>query len=538
MKKDGFIEYIMAGYPLLWVESHEEHRALVSYAAELAAAKEKYDLYTWDCADGIRPVKYDFKRGFEVGAPITWAPPGGEPEPLVHPMRALQWMEEVAGRSIEIDNGRKILGNAIVFFKDFHPFLDMDKAPNNAVPVIRKIRNLIPTFKGCGKVIVVLSPLVHIPTEITKEITVVPFSLPDREGLKLVLKKACDDSGAPYPKDDEAIIDASLGMTYFEAENAFSVSLVRNKKFDAKAIREEKSAIVRKDKILEVVDTEISLDDVGGLETLKQTLVSWKNCFTEKARQFGVRPPKAMLLGGIAGCGKSLTAKAVATAWGRPLLRLDMGSVFDKWVGESESKIREVFKLAEAMAPVVLWIDEIEKSLSGDHEVTKRVKSTMLTWMQEHTSDVFIVATANEVNLLDAALLRRFNYVFWVDLPDKVQREEILKIHLRKKGRDPKKFQSVMDQLTDLSNGFNGSGIEDWVDKAVQRAFNVNHSDVELEDLVESSKEISPITKLNAEEITQARNWAKSHNARNASVSHDVTVAPETLTKRKITVAE
>ncbi|MEM4250934.1 MAG: AAA family ATPase [Candidatus Bathyarchaeia archaeon] len=534
--KDGFIEYVMAGYPLLWVETHEEHRALVSYAAELSAAKEKYDLYTWDCADGIRPIKYDSKKGFEVGSPITWAPQGaGDPEPLTHPMRALQWMEEAAGRPIEID-GSNILGNVIIFFKDFHPFLDMDKAPNNAVPVIRKIRNLIPTFKGCGKVIVVISSEVHIPPEITKEITVVPFSLPDREGLRAVLKKACEDSGAPYPKDDEAIIDASLGMTYFEAENAFSVSLVRNKKFDAKAIREEKSAIVRKDKILEVVDTEITLNEVGGLEILKETLVSWKNCFTEKARQFGVRPPKAMLLGGIAGCGKSLTAKAVATAWGRPLLRLDMGAVFDKWVGESESKIREVFKLAEAMAPVVLWIDEIEKSLSGDHEVTKRVKSTMLTWMQEHTSDVFIVATANEVNLLDAALLRRFNYVFWVDLPDKVQREEILKIHLQKKGRDPKKFQDNMNLLTDLSEGFNGSGIEDWVDKATQRAFNMGHADIELEDLVETSKEISPITKLNAEEIAAARGWAKNHNARSASISHLSTTDTEIPTKRKISI--
>lgn len=530
-----FLDYVMAGYPLLWVESPEELRAIQSYATDLAKCKEQYDIYSWDCADGVR--KYEHGKGF--GAPIKWAQPGAdEPTPLNHPLVALDWFDKEAGRKLSVKDGagnsQTILGNCVVFFKDFHPFVDMDKAPNNAVPVIRKIRNLIAPFKGCGKVIVALSPVVNVPTEISKEITVVPFSLPDREGLRHVLTKVCEDTGAPQPKEDEALIDAALGMTSFEAENAFSVSLIREKRFDAKVIRTEKAGIIRKDKILEVVDTDLTMEDIGGLEVLKQTLVDWKDCFSQKARDFGLRPPRGLFLGGIAGCGKSLTCKCVSSAWGRPLLRLDLGAVFDKWVGNSEGKIRQVFATAEAMAPCVLWIDEIEKSLTGDHEVTKRVKSTMLTWMQEHTADVFMVATANEVHLLDAALLRRFNYVFWVDLPDSVQRADIIRIQLKRKGRKADLFDKGIVELVKLSEGFNGSGIEDWVEKALLRAFNRKADDVAIEDMVATAGDVTRLTDLNKEEIATARKWAAEHKAKPASIPHDLPGEATVVTKRKL----
>jgi len=520
----NFQEYIWAGYPLLWVETSEEYRAMQAQVADiLAAGKETYEVFSWDCADGIR--KYNPNKKL-FGAPIKYTPQGGEePANLTHPLAALDWMEKDAGIKMSAKDGngnsQTLLGNCIVFFKDLHPFLDMDKAPNNAVPIIRKIRNLVASFKGCGKTIVVLSPVVNIPVEITKEITVVPFSLPDRAGLKSVLQRVCTDTGAPYPKEDEALMDAALGMTALEAENAFAVSLVRAKRFDAKVIRTEKAGIIRKDRILEVVETELTLDDIGGLEVLKNTLVAWKECFSQKARDFGLRPPRGLFLGGIAGCGKSLTCKCVSSAWGRPLLRLDLGAVFDKWVGNSEGKIRQVFATAEAMAPCVLWIDEIEKSLTGDHEVTKRVKSTMLTWMQEHTADVFLVATANEVHLLDAALLRRFNYVFWVDLPDSKQRADIIRIQLKRKGRKPDLFNKDMAELVKLSNGFNGSGIEDWVEKALLRAFNRKADDVAVEDMVATASDVTKLTDLNKEEIAVARKWAAEHKAKPASELHD-----------------
>lgn len=531
-----FLDYVLAGYPLLWVETPEEYRAIQAYAADLDGCKEKYDIYAWDCADGVR--KYEHGKGF--GAPVKWVPAGSEePAQLNHPLVALDWFEKEAGKKMSVKdsngNSQTILGNCVLFFKDFHPFVDMEKAPNNAVPVIRKIRNLVAPFKGCGKVIVVLSPVVTIPMEVSKEITVMPFSLPDRDGLRGVLTKVCDDTGAPRPKDDETLMDAALGMTSFEAENAFSVSLIREKRFDAKVIRTEKAGIIRKSGILEVVETELTLDDIGGLEILKQTLVDWKDCFSQKARDFGLRPPRGLFLGGIAGCGKSLTCKCVSSAWGRPLLRLDLGAVFDKYVGNSEGKIRQVFATAETMAPCVLWIDEIEKSLTGDHEVTKRVKSTMLTWMQEHTADVFLVATANEVNLLDAALLRRFNYVFWVDLPDAKQRADIIRIQLKRKGRKPGLFDAKMADLVELSNGFNGSGIEDWVEKALLRAFNRKAEDVAVEDMVATATDVTKLTDLNKEEIATARKWAADHKAKPASIVHETSnEAPVMNTKRKL----
>jgi SpoVK/Ycf46/Vps4 family AAA+-type ATPase len=211
--------------------------------------------------------------------------------------------------------------------------------------------------------------------------------------------------------------------------------------------------------------------------------------------------------------------------------------VFDKYVGNSEGRIRQVFATAEAMAPCVLWIDEIEKSLTGDHEVTKRVKATMLTWMQEHTADVFLVATANEVGLLDAALLRRFNYVFWVDLPDALQRADIIRIQLRRKGRDEHLLDKDMANLVKLSDGFNGSGIEDWVEKAMLRAFNQDKADLETEDLVATASEVTKLTELNKEEITLARKWAAEHKAKPASNSFTAPLAEAektVITKRKI----
>ena len=537
-----FLEYVMGGRPLLWIETPEEVRAIRTYVADLAKCKEAYDVYIWDCADGVRP--FSLTTGY--GKPVLWSPSKDEPpSPLTHPGMALAWMEQDAGRTLTLQdangNDQKVLGNCVVFFKDLHPFLDMEHAPQNAVPVIRKIRNLcyaspLP-FKACGKVIAILSPLVRIPQELSKEIVVVPFQLPDRDGQKVILKRTCEDTGAPYPtKDEESLLDALLGMTDIEAEDALSLSLIKEKHFDPKIIRTEKSNIIKKDGILEVVETDLTLDDIGGLEVLKQTLIDWKGCFGEKARKFGLRPPRGLFLGGIAGCGKSLTSKCVSSAWGRPLLRLDLGAVFDKYVGNSEGKIRQVFATAEAMAPCVLWIDEIEKSLTGDHEVTKRVKSTMLTWMQEHTADVFMVATANEVNLLDAALLRRFNYVFWVDLPDDNQRAEIVRIQLKRKGRKPDLFDKGMDKLVKLSDGFNGSDIEDWVEKALLHAFNRESEEVAVEDMVATADDVTKITELNKEEITAAREWASSHQAKPASnaFSKPIEEAAQLLANRKI----
>ena len=541
-----FLEYVMGGHPLLWIETPEEVRMLRSHIADLSKFKEPFDIYSWDCVDGVRPWMSN-KHCF--GATVKWSEdPEGEAVELTSPIAALKWMDQEAGRKLKMQDEhgaeKTVLGNCVVFFKDLHPFIDVDLAGGKAHQVIRQIRNLaygsaLP-FEACGKVIAIVSPVVKIPTELSKELIVIPFSLPDRDGQKGILKLTSDEQGAPYPEDDEPVVDALLGMTEIEGKNALSMSLIKAKCFDPKVIRTEKSNIIKKDGILEVVETDLTMDDIGGLEILKQTLEDWKGCFGEKARAFGLPNPRGLFLGGIAGCGKSLTSKCVASAWGRPLLRLDLGAVFDKWVGNSEGKIRQVFSTAEAMAPCVLWIDEIEKSLTGDHEVTKRVKSTMLTWMQEHTADVFLTATANEVHLLDAALLRRFNYFFWVDLPAPEQRAEIIRIQLKRAKRKTDLFDKDMALLEELSDGFNGSGIEDWLGKALLRAFNRNADEVAVEDMVATASDVTRISELNREEIATARKWAHDHQAKPASAafSQPIEKAVESVSKKRKLIQE
>jgi SpoVK/Ycf46/Vps4 family AAA+-type ATPase len=238
--------------------------------------------------------------------------------------------------------------------KDYHPFLK--KEFQDSTLITRKIRNLVTKFKAQGKVLVILSPTVEVPLELDKEMTVIEYKLPEAKDLRIVLKSVCAAVGAPYPKEDTLIIDSALGMTSTEAENAFSVSLIEANKFDDVLIRKEKAQIVKKTGILEVIDSNLTLEDIGGLENLKEWLTARQKCFSPEAKTFGVTPPKGLLLVGVPGCGKSLTAKVVATAWGRPLLRLDMGSVFGSYVGESEHNMKKVLDMAEAVAPCVLWI--------------------------------------------------------------------------------------------------------------------------------------------------------------------------------------
>jgi SpoVK/Ycf46/Vps4 family AAA+-type ATPase len=235
-----------------------------------------------------------------------------------------------------------------------------------------------------------------------------------------------------------------------------------------------------------------------------------------------------MLLVGIPGTGKSLTAKAVAQTWKRPLLKLDFGKVMKGIVGESEAAIRKSLQIASAVAPCVLWIDEIKKAFAGmkgnsAHEVSQKIFSTFLTWLNDKTEDVFVVATANNVENLPPELLRggRFEMLFWVDLPDAHQREEILSIHLRKKQRDPSQF--ALKDLAKICDGYSGAEIEVWVRKALVKAFNAGH-DLSTTDLQETVKQVTPISKMMASDIQRSREWAESHGVEMASSSKLVKV--------------
>jgi ATP-dependent 26S proteasome regulatory subunit len=538
-----FIDYINASYPLLWIQTHEENRAL----SEMALAIEDYNntnrtdkakrkMYLYDIISGLRPIFY--KDGeLTYGATIT--PDVVENEKPIKgsdPLMPIKWFYPLTDAELATpDFVEKVRSSSVIFLKDFSTYIG-DKYPDRAT-VKRMIKNSLDNYRAHEKCLVFINSDLSIPADMEKEITVVDFKLPNREQLKVVLQDIYDSSipesnnkavSYSYPTETEdEIIDAACGMTSIEAANAFAVSLVTSKKFDPVIIRKEKARIIKKTNLLEIVESPATLDDIGGLDRLKKWLMDRRESFTEEARKFGVEPPKGMLSIGVPGTGKSLTAKAIANVWGRPLLRLDMGRIFGKYVGESENNLHSVLNLIEGVAPVVLWLDEIEKSLAGNsgsgdesHETTRRVFQILLTWMQEHTADIFLAMTANSIQSLPPEFLRagRIDAMFWVDLPEPEQVWEILGIHLRKKGFKLSNFEKDRTDLLKELQGFSGAEIEVCVKEALTRAFGARKPPrLTSEDLIACAKTITPISELQKDKITESRRLAMQQHIQLAS---------------------
>jgi len=335
-------------------------------------------------------------------------------------------------------------------------------------------------------------------------------------------------------EDAEQIIKAAQGLTLAEAENAFAKAIAADGKLDKDDIGlvlDEKRQVIRKSGLLEYYPTEERLANVGGLENLKAWLTRRTAAFGEAARKFGLPEPKGMLLLGVQGCGKSLTAKAIAATWRLPLLRLDMGRIFSGLVGSSEENLRRAIRVAEGVAPAVLWIDEIEKALSGvassgqsDGGVTARVFGTLLTWLQEKTAPVFVVATANRIDLLPPELLRkgRFDEIFFIDLPAAPERREIFGIHVARRGRKPEAYD--LGRLAELSEGFSGAEIEQAVVAGLYLAFG-EQQELSQQHLEQSLRESVPLAATMREEIGKLRDWSRTRT-RPAS-----TQAPEEVPK-------
>jgi SpoVK/Ycf46/Vps4 family AAA+-type ATPase len=284
----------------------------------------------------------------------------------------------------------------------------------------------------------------------------------------------------------------------------------------------EKRQIVRRSGLLEFYEAEENLGDVGGLESLKGWLRRRHHAFSEEAREFGLPFPRGILLLGVQGCGKSLVAKAISREWRMPLLRLDVGRVFGKYIGESEAAIRRVAQTAEAVAPAILWIDEIEKGFAGataeshDTGVSARVLGTFLTWLQEKRKPVFVFATANQIRNLPPELLRkgRFDELFFVDLPTADERAAIFAVHLRKRRRDPGDF--ALPALAERTEGFTGAEIEQVVNEALYTAFGAGRRPLKQDDLLAAAGEVVPISVTMREAITAMRHWAETRARRAA----------------------
>jgi SpoVK/Ycf46/Vps4 family AAA+-type ATPase len=311
------------------------------------------------------------------------------------------------------------------------------------------------------------------------------------------------------------VIDAASGLTTIEAENAFALSVVQSKAIDPVIVAKEKAQAVKKNGLLELIETKETLDSIGGLDVLKEWLLKRRHAFSQRAIEYGLPTPKGLLILGIAGTGKSLTAKATAKVFGVPLLKLDAGRIFAGLVGQSESNLRAVIQTAEAIAPCCLWIDELEKGFAGskssgatDGGTSARVFGSFISWMQEKSSPVFVVATANDVSQLPPEMLRkgRFDELFFVDLPNQAEREAIWEIQIGKHGRDPKDFDVV--QLSRATEGLTGSEIENVFIEALYAAFDEANEPTDLT-IARVLTEFVPLSKLMAEQIAGLKNWAK-----------------------------
>ena len=406
--------------------------------------------------------------------------------------------------------------HAVYLLRDFDPYLD------NPV-VVRRLRDLAHHLKRSHCTVVFLSPVLQIPPYLEKEIVVVDYDMPSFAELAVILEELVRRvSGDPRIEIDldephrEALVKAALGLTADEAENAFAKALVQNGRLDEvdiKVVLAEKKQIIRKTGMLDFYEATGKMDDVGGLNSLKKWLDKRGSAFSEKAREFGLPGPKGILLLGVPGCGKSLTAKAIGESWHLPLLRFDIGRVFGKFVGESEANMRNALKAAEAVAPCILWVDEIEKALSGtrgdDGGVSMRILGGFLSWLQDKSAPVFVVATANNVDNLPPELLRkgRLDEMFFVDLPRAEERADIFAIHLERHGRDKSTFD--LQTLAQRSEGYSGAEIEQSIISALYDAFDGGR-EVTTEDIVHNLSNTVPLSVTMSEEVAQLRKWAST----------------------------
>ena len=368
-------------------------------------------------------------------------------------------------------------------------------------------------------------PVKCVPEDLSKELSVIEVGLPDLKVLRTIAVNCLNEYDVFQNDIEDCVLEAALGLTIMEAELAFSKAIIKFNALDREAIPyiiAEKESIIKKTGLLEYYHSSTKLNDVGGLENLKTWISKREKSFTQEAKEFGVETPKGIMLLGVPGCGKSLTSKAVAKAWNYPLLRFDIGKVFGGIVGESEQNVRRALDIAKAIAPCVLWIDEIEKGLSGvqssgqtDGGTTSRVFGTLLTWMQEKKEPVFVIATANNIKELPPELMRkgRFDEVFFVDLPSAEERSKIFKIHIESRKRKIENFN--LDELSRETKGFSGSEIEECVKEGLQTAFSEGR-DLSQEDIIKAAKATVPLSITMGEGLRKLREWAK-FRARQAS---------------------
>ncbi|HEY9619195.1 MAG TPA: AAA family ATPase [Crinalium sp.] len=486
---DDFELLLRARYPLIYIPTREEERVEAAIA-QCAKQQGNRGIYIWDFVDGYQGNPNDDGFGRR------------------NPLQALEFVEKLPATVA-----------AVFVLRDFHRFLD-------DVAISRKLRNLGRLLKSQPKNIVILSPQLSIPDDLAEAITVLEFPLPESEEIRLELEKLLASRGRSLePRALDEIVRSCQGLSMDRIRRVLGRAIATHGELrpeDVDLILEEKRQTIRQTQILEFYPTAANISDIGGLDNLKDWLIRRGSAFSERARQYGLPHPRGLLLVGIQGTGKSLTAKAIAHHWHLPLLRLDVGRLFAGLVGESESRTRQMIQLAEALAPCVLWIDEIDKAFAGvdgksDSGTTSRVFGTFITWLAEKTSPVFVVATANNIQALPPEMLRRgrFDEIFFVGLPSQDERRAIFSVHLsRLRPHNLKSYD--LDRLAYETPDFSGAEIEQILVEAMHIGFSQNR-DFTTEDVLEAASQIIPLARTAQEQIQFLQNWAAAGKARMAS---------------------
>ncbi|MGK7873194.1 MAG: AAA family ATPase [Xenococcaceae cyanobacterium] len=504
--KKSFSVLLKARYPYLYISTWEEERvlALIQEVVRTAALiRTPRKLFTWSVTEGI-------------------VENGQRNNQKTDPFKILDFIDAHQEASVFV-------------LKDFHIYLGtrqvaVRESLTEPSLIIRKLRDLVPNLTKSNKPknVVFVSPSLVLPADLEKDITIVDFDLPSFPEIQQKLQEIIDTNRQGgriviklNPEEEERLAKAATGLTLQEAENAFARAMAEDGRLDNQSvgrILQEKRQIIKKMEILEFIPPELTMQDVGGLENLKNWFRKRERVWLGAAQRYGLSAPKGVLITGVPGCGKSLIAKAISTMWQLPLLRLDVGRIFGGLVGSSEENMRRAIKTAEATAPSILWIDEIEKGFSGDGRgdsgTSMRVFGTFLTWMQEKTKPVFVVATANKIHALPPEFLRkgRFDEIFFVDLPTRKERIEILRLHITKRV-DPTMMegfqltQQVLEYLAKSTEGFIGAELEQVVVAGLFEAFSEGRG-LRIEDFVKAVKNMVPLSVTQVEAIRHIREWA------------------------------
>ena len=480
---------LKARYPVIYITTIEEDR--VEYIIR-KNIKEKLNrsIYSWDFVDGY--TNNPNNKGF------------GKRNPL----QALELVERLTSET-----------PALFLLKDFHRFL-------TDISISRKLKNLSRLLKLQPKTIIIIGSELNIPKELQDLITILNFHLPMENEINKELNRLILSLNITIESQLlEKLISACQGLSLERIRRVLSKIIATYKTIDESSIEfllNEKKQIIRQTQILEYWSTNENIQNIGGVDNLKNWLKKRKMAFSLQASNYGLPTPRGLLLIGIQGTGKSLTAKAIGTEWQLPLLKLDVGKLFGGIVGESESRLRQMIEVSETLSPCILWIDEIDKSFSniesnGDSGTSNRILGTFISWLSEKTKPVFVVATANNVDLLPLEIIRkgRFDEIFFLDLPKRQEREQIFKIHIQE--FRPKSWQLFdYKELAQLSESFSGAEIRQSIIDAMYQAF-YEKREVTNEDICNALKEVIPLAQLENSQTLKLQSWVSSGRIRPAS---------------------